>query len=86
MPPSRHSVGEILADRALAEVQLLVLQQTNGPHHLRNVEQRIAAVHRRLDLLEADLRRRATEYGVDPALPIAAICAELSKRIEPPTL
>jgi len=75
--PFRRRLGDLLADYALAEAQLQVLQEGAGPHHLRNVQQRIVAVHRRLDRIENSLRKRAEQRGIDRTLPISELCSRL---------
>jgi hypothetical protein len=79
--PLRRRLRDLLADHALAQAQLQILQERAGPHHLRDVQQRIGAVHRRLDQLETALRERAEQHGIDVGLPIAEVRAQLGRAL-----
>lgn len=50
---------DLLLQMRFLEVQLAVIEQSKGPHLLRNVGLRVAALHERLNELEHELRRRA---------------------------
>lgn len=56
----------------------MVLEEQGGAHHLRHVGLRLAAIHRRMDALEAKLRQRARELGEDSTLSMS----ELSRRLD----
>ncbi|MFI5266610.1 MAG: hypothetical protein ACHQ7M_04450, partial [Chloroflexota bacterium] len=65
-----------------AEIQLALLQEQAGPHYVRNLGLRRAALHRRLDTLEANLRRRARELGEDSSLAMSELCRLLGQRTD----
>jgi type II secretory pathway component PulJ len=46
-------------------VQLVTFHRSNNPHHSPRQQQRIAELHRRLDVIERQLRMRAAELGDD---------------------
>lgn len=56
----RRRIRDALVDMQLTEIQLQIIQQSNGPHLIRNVGIRVAALHRRLGELEQRLRARDT--------------------------
>ena len=52
---------ELLAEIDFLLVQLITLHSTTGPHRMREHQMRMAALHRRLDHLERQLRMRVGE-------------------------
>lgn len=58
-------LSDILRELNLVDVQLQLFQEGAGPHYGRDLGVRIAALHRRLDDLEQQLRLRARALGQD---------------------
>jgi len=69
----RKRLSDLLAEMNLLDVQLQIIAHEAGAHHVRNVGQRIAELHRRLDNLECDLRLRAQHVSSDPGLPVSEL-------------
>ncbi len=63
----RRRLRDVLVEINLLDVQLHIIQQAAGPHRLKGVGQRIAALHRRLDALEHQLRLRALQVEENPS-------------------
>jgi hypothetical protein len=66
--PRRRLTDEI-TDYRFALVQLDMMQRQGRAHHTQHLGLKLALLHRRLDELEARLRRRARLHGIDPGLP-----------------
>ena len=60
----------------------MVLQEQAGVHHVRDVALRLASLHRRMDTIEADLRKRAKRLGEDPMMSVANLCQRLTSQID----
>jgi hypothetical protein len=75
----RRRLRDVLTETNLLDVQLQIVQQTAGPHRLKGVAQRIAALHRRLDALERRLRLRARDLGFDNNLPMSVLRKQLTQ-------
>jgi hypothetical protein len=58
-------LSDLLTELDFLLVQLITFHQGTGPHLIRDQRARLSALHRRLDRLERDLRRRAEELGED---------------------
>lgn len=58
-------LSDVLRELGLVEVQLQLFHEGAGPHYGRNLGMRIAALHRRLDDLERQLRVCASALGQD---------------------
>jgi CRP-like cAMP-binding protein len=60
---SRASLTNLLQELDFLQVQLQVLSETSGPHHTRDIEQRLARMRYRLDETESQIRSIATALG-----------------------
>ncbi|HLQ33191.1 MAG TPA: hypothetical protein VK457_10925 [Chloroflexota bacterium] len=75
----RRRLRDVLAETNLLDVQLQIIQQAAGPHRLKGVAQRIAALHRRLDALERRLRLRTRHLGFDNNLHMSVLRKQLTQ-------
>ncbi len=78
----RRRLSDALAAHQFSEVQLIVLNEQAGVHHVRNIGLRLAALHRRLDTLEAELRRHAKVLGEDPTMSVSELRQRLAARAD----
>jgi hypothetical protein len=63
-------LSDTLANMGLVEVQLRVIESEAGPPHIKDVGQRIAAIHRQLGRLERQVRARSMRLSENvPHLP-----------------
>jgi len=56
------------------------MERSTGPHHKPSQQQRIAALQRRLDVLEHRLRLRAAELGEDAKVTLGQLRRALAQR------
>lgn len=73
-------LSDILRELGLLEVQLQLFREGVGPHYGRNLGVRIAALHRRLDDLEHELRLRASALGEDGQASLRELRTRLAAR------
>jgi PAS domain-containing protein len=81
-PILQRRLSDLLAAYQFSEVQLIVLQEQAGVHHTRNVALRLASLHRRMDAIEDDLRKRAKTLGQDSTLGVAELCQRLTSQTD----
>ena len=75
-------LADLLAEIPFLEVQLRVVQDSAGPHRIRNVGMLIASLHRRLDALEWRLRVQARAEGEDERATMSEIRRRLAALAE----
>lgn len=71
----------------MLELQLQLFEEGAGPHYGRNLGLRIAALHRRLDEAEKQLRRHASRVAQDSQLSLKELrmrLAALDRRYDGP--
>lgn len=61
----RQRLEDLLTQADLLLTQLVVFHQSTNPHHNARQQLRISELHRRLDVVERQLRMHAAQIGID---------------------